>query len=340
MRDNTLIGPWVRRFLLEHLVTDRNLSRNTQASYRDTLVLLLPFVSRAQEKSIDRLAVEDLSPTVVRAFLQYLEMERTCSGTTRNLRLATIHSLAKFIAMHSPEHVAWCQGIRAVPFKKTAKSTLSYLDKPEIDALLEAPDLHTPQGRRDYALLLFLYNSGARVDEAAHLTLSDITWGNSPAVRLVGKGNKARWCPIWQRTADVLKALVAGRTSHDFVFLNRLDRPLTRFGIYGLVRRAVARARQALPSLAAKRISPHCLRHYLPFLTMSCDASASAEAPRICWTRRAEARSITRHSFPGVQTVEAIRPLAAREAMSWLSTAEAPRPDRRCRARYRKYLAE
>jgi len=261
MRDNTLIGPWVRRFLLEHLVTDRNLSRNTQASYRDTLVLLLPFVSKAQEKSIDRLAVEDLSPTVVRAFLQYLEMERTCSGTTRNLRLATIHSLAKFIAMHSPEHVAWCQGIRAVPFKKTAKSTLSYLDKPEIDALLEAPDLHTPQGRRDYALLLFLYNSGARVDEAAHLTLSDITWGNSPAVRLVGKGNKARWCPIWQRTADVLKALVAGRTSHDFVFLNRLDRPLTRFGIYGLVRRAVARARQALPSLAAKRISPHCLRH-------------------------------------------------------------------------------
>lgn len=261
MRDNTLIGPWVRRFLLEHLVTDRNLSRNTQASYRDTLVLLLPFLSKAQEKSIDRLALDDLSPSRVRSFLEYLEKERGCSGTTRNLRLATIHSLAKFIAMHSPEHVAWCAAIRAVPFKKTAKSTLSYLDKPEIDALLQAPDLHTSQGSRDYALLLFLYNSGARVDEAAHLRLGDITWGNSPGVRLVGKGNKTRWCPIWSPTVDALKPLVAGRTSQDFVFRNRLDRPLTRFGIYALVRRAVAQARQALPSLGAKRISPHCLRH-------------------------------------------------------------------------------
>jgi len=261
MRDNTPIGPWVRRFLLEHLVTDRNLSRNTQASYRDTLILLLPFLSKAREKSIDRLAVDDLSPSLVRSFLEYLEKERGCSGATRNLRLATIHSLAKFIAMHSPEHVAWCAGIRAIPFKKTAKSTLSYLDKPEMDALLKAPDIHTPQGRRDYALLLFLYNSGARTDEAAHLTVGDITWGNSPAVHLVGKGNKARWCPIWTRTSDELKPLIAGRTSRDFVFRNRLDRPLTRFGIYSLVRRAVAKACQELPSLAAKQISPHCLRH-------------------------------------------------------------------------------
>ncbi len=261
MRDNTLIGPWVRRFLLQHLVTDRNLSRNTQASYRDTLVLLLPFLSKTQEKAVDRLAVDDLSPSLARSFLGYLEKERGCSGTTRNLRLATIHSFAKFIAMHSPEHVAWCAGIRAIPFKKTAKSTLSYLDKPEMDALLKAPDIHTSQGRRDYALLLFLYNSGARADEAAHLTVGDITWGNSPAVRLVGKGSKTRWCPIWPRTADELKPLVDGRTSQDFVFLNRLDQPLTRFGIYSLVRRAVVRACQALPSLAAKRISPHCLRH-------------------------------------------------------------------------------
>jgi integrase/recombinase XerD len=261
MRDNTLIGPWVRRFLLEHLVTDRNLARNTQASYRDMLVLLLPFLSQAQEQALDRLTIEDLSPSRVRSFLEYLEKERGCSSATRNLRLAAIHSLAKFIGMHSPEHVAWCAAVRAVPFKKTAKSTLSYLDKPEMDALLKASALHTPQRWRDYALLLFLYNSGARVDEAAHLTLGDITWGNSPAVRLVGKGNKTRWCPIWPRTADVLKALVAGRASHDFVFLNRLDQPLTRFGIYSLVRRAVARAGQALPSLAAKRISPHCLRH-------------------------------------------------------------------------------
>ena len=260
MRDRTLIGPWIRRFLLEHLVTDRNLTRNTQASYRDTLVLLLPFVSQAQKKPTDRLMIDDLSPFRLRSFLEYLEEKRGCSGATRNLRLAAVHSLAKFIGGRSPEHVAWSTEIRAVPFKKTPNSSLTYLDKPEIDALLKAPDLRTPQGRRDYALLLFLYNTGARVEEAAHLTIDAITWGSSPAVRLVGKGNKTRSCPIWMRTVDVLKSLVASR-SQEFVFLNRRNEPLTRFGIYSLVRRAVDQASRALPSLAEKRISPHCLRH-------------------------------------------------------------------------------
>ena len=97
MRDRTLIGPWIRRFLLEHLVSDRNLTRNTQASYRDTLLLLLPFVSQAQKKPTDRLMIDDLSPARLRSFLEYLEKERRCSGATRNLRLAAIHSLAKFI---------------------------------------------------------------------------------------------------------------------------------------------------------------------------------------------------------------------------------------------------
>ena len=158
--------------------------------------------------------------------------------------------------MRSPEHVAWSTEIRAVPFKKTPKSSLTYLDKPEIDALLKAPDLRTAQGSRDYALLLFLYNTGARVEEAAHLTIDAITWSSSPAVRLVGKGNKTRSCPIWKRTVDVLKPLVAGRNAQEFVFLNRLDEPLTRFGIYSLVRRAVDQASRTLPSIATKRIAP------------------------------------------------------------------------------------
>jgi integrase/recombinase XerD len=261
MRDRTLIGPWIRRFLLEHLVADRNLTRNTQASYRDTLLLLLPFVSQAQKKPADRLMIDDLPPSRLRSFLEYLEKERGCSGATRNIRLAAIHSLAKFIGMHSPEHLAWSAEIRAVPFKKTPKSSLTYLDKPEVDALLRAPDLQTPQGKRDYALLLFLYNTGARVEEVAHLTIDAITWGSSPAVRLLGKGNKTRFCPIWKHTVDVLRSLVAGRTAREFVFLNCRNKPLTRFGIYSLVRRAVDQASSTLPSLAAKRISPHCLRH-------------------------------------------------------------------------------
>ena len=136
MKDETLLGPWVRRFLLEHLVAERNLARNTQVSYRDTLALLLPFASKNQGHAIDRMSVEDLTPSVVRKFLDHLEHDRHCSGATRNQRLATIRSLARFIGMRSPVHVAWCADIRATPFKKTAKAGVGYLRKAKTDALL------------------------------------------------------------------------------------------------------------------------------------------------------------------------------------------------------------
>jgi len=261
MRNTTLIGPWIRRFLLEHLVAERNLARNTQCSYRDTMVLLLPFMSRTLKTPVDRLTVNDLTPHVVRRFLEHLEKDRRCGGGTRNLRLGAIHSLAKFIGSHSPEHVAWCAEVRAVPFRKTAKPSMTYLEKPEMDAVLEAPDRSTEQGARDHALLQFLYNTGARVEEAAQVTVGDLTWGSSSSVRLIGKGNKTRLCPLWPKTAGLLKILVGSRGPHDRVFLNRLGQPLTRFGIYTLVRRAVRRASTTMPSLKAKRISPHTVRH-------------------------------------------------------------------------------
>jgi site-specific recombinase XerD len=261
MRDNSLIGPWIRRFLLEHLVAERNLARNTQSSYRDTMVLLLPFMARTARRPIDRLSVEDLSPVLVRSFLQHLETQRGCGGGTRNLRLGAIHSLAKFIGCHNPEHLAWCTEVRAVPFRKTAKATMCYLEKPEIDAVLAAPDRRTERGARDYALLLFLYNTGARVDEAAHVSIGDLTSGSCSCVRLLGKGNKARYCPLWARTVEALKPLVRGRAAHERVFLNRLGQPLTRFGIYNLVQRAVRQASAMMPSLKRKRISPHSVRH-------------------------------------------------------------------------------
>jgi site-specific recombinase XerD len=261
MRDISLIGPWIRRFLLEHLVAERNLARNTQSSYRDTMVVLLPFMRHTTAKPVDRLTVADLSPLLVRRFLGHLETERGCGGTTRNLRLAAIHSLAKFIGSRSPEHLAWCTEVRAVPFRKTAKPTMVYLDKPEIDALLAAPDRRTEQGARDYAMLLFLYNTGARVDEAAHVTIDDITWGRPSGVRLLGKGNKARYCPLWAQTVEVLKPLTTGRATHERLFLNRLGQPLTRFGIYNLMQRTVRQAGATMPSLKNKRISPHSVRH-------------------------------------------------------------------------------
>jgi integrase/recombinase XerD len=261
MIEKTLLGPWIRRFLLEHAVDERNFSRNTQLSYRDTLTLLLPFISTVRKMPVDRLTVEDLSAPRIYLFLAHLENDRHCSGATRNQRLGTIHSLAKFIARHSPQHVTWCADIRAIPFKKTAKPVMTYLDKPEIDAVLRAPDQRTEQGARDHALLLFLYNTGARVDEAAHLTVADVTFGGTPSVRLVGKGNKTRYCPLWPATAAAIKRLAIDRAPHDEVFLNNRGQPLTRFGIYNLVQRAVERARAMTPSLKAKRVGPHSVRH-------------------------------------------------------------------------------
>ena len=261
MKDETILGPWVRRFLLEHFVAERNLSRNTQASYRDTLALLLPFASKHGGRAIDRMAVEDLTPSLVRKFLDHLEHDRQCSGVTRNQRLATIRSLARFIGMRSPAHLAWCAEIRATPFKKTAKTVIGYLEKAEMDALLAQPDRHTPLGDRDHALLLFLYNSGARADEAAKLTVDYLQLGSQSSVRLHGKGNKFRTCPLWPVTATSLSRLVVNRGKSDAVFLNRINQPLTRFGIHRLVTHYAELARKTAPSLATKCVSPHTIRH-------------------------------------------------------------------------------
>ncbi len=261
MSNKNLVAPWVRRFLLEHVVADLNLSRNTQASYRDAMTLLLPFAAKQQGQAIDQLEIEHLAPDVVRRFLAHLEVERHCSVSTRNQRLAAIHAFARFIGTRSPEHLAWCAELTAIPFKKAAKGTLPYLEKPEMNALLAAPDRRTSQGARDHALLLFLYNAGARADEAARLTVADLDLGTSPAAKLLGKGNKTRLCPLWPSTAGVLKTLVATRGGHEPVFLNRRREAITRFGIYDLVKRHAARAAQRVPSIAAKRVSPHVIRH-------------------------------------------------------------------------------
>src|ERR1700751_770181 len=162
MADLMKLGPWVRRFLLEHLMNERNLSRGTQRSYRDTLSLLIPFVARKTRKSVDALDVVHVSADLVRLFLLHLEESRGCAISTRNQRLAAIHALAHFVALHSPEHIAWCGEICVIPFKKCSQTPGVYLEKVEIDALLAAPNLTNAQGQRDHLLLLFLYNTGAR----------------------------------------------------------------------------------------------------------------------------------------------------------------------------------
>lgn len=260
MTDHTLLGLWVRRFLLEYLVGERNLAINTQRSYCDMLALLIPYVADCLKKPVDRLAVIDLSPELVRQFLSHLEQSRHCAAATRNQRLGGLHALARFIGEHSPEHVEWCAQLRLIPFKKTAHLGIIYLDKPEMDALLASPDRRTPQGRRDYALLLFLYNSGARASEAAELRIADIDW-HAKCARIIGKGNKQRACPLWPSTVEQLHLLAAQRGSEQRLFLNRNAQPITRFGIHSLVERYASRACAQAPSLGTKRVSPHVIRH-------------------------------------------------------------------------------
>jgi site-specific recombinase XerD len=266
MDDNGKLGPWVRRFLLEHLVSERNLARNTQRSYRDTLTLLIPFIAKKIGVAIDHLRVIDVTADLVRAFLTDIEEARSCSVTTRNQRLAAIHALARFVAQRSPEHIEWSGQIRSVPFKKTAKTEITYLEKPEMDSLLASPDQSSPQGLRDHAMLLFLYNTGARADEAAKLTIAELELcrvpeGNHSLVKIHGKGNKWRRCPIWPQTVRELIPLIRGRKDSEHVFLNRRGQPITRFGIHGLVERHAKKAAASLPSLANKQVSPHSIRH-------------------------------------------------------------------------------
>jgi site-specific recombinase XerD len=282
MKDERLLAPWVRRFLLEHLVAERNLSRNTQASYRDTLVLLLPFASKQSCVAIDGMTVEDLTPAIIRPFLDHLERDRQCSAVTRNQRLATIRSLAHFIGTHSPVHLAWCAEIRAVPFKKTAKTAIGYLEKVEMDALLNQPDQRTSIGARDHAVLLFLYNSGARADEVAKLTIANLQLGVAPSVRLHGKGNKFRTCPSWPTTATSLLRLAGNRNQTEAVFLNRVNQPLTRFGIHRIVTQYGALASQKASSLTSKRVSPHTIRHYAGFRTIPGEGSMCGRKARQC----------------------------------------------------------
>lgn len=259
-----LLGSWIRRFLIEYLIIDRNLSPNTQQSYRDTMRLMLPMVAKVSRKSVDNLEIEDLSPARVKSFLKLVEDARNCGVSTRNQRLCAIRSFAGFVATLSPEHIKWCGEIRAIPTKRSPRPQIAYLEKAEMDALLEAPNSDTSQGYRDHAVLLFLYNSGARAAEVAHAQIGDLDLDQSSvgcSVLIRGKGGKVRRCPLWTRTATVLRPLIGLRPSSGHVFLNRRGQPLTRYGVHALVERYAKTVAKSMPSLVKKRVSPHTIRH-------------------------------------------------------------------------------
>jgi integrase/recombinase XerD len=261
-----LLSPWIRRFLLEHLVNERNLSGNTQRSYRDTLRLLLPFVASRVSRPIDGLEVEEISATVIREFLQSLERDRGCGASTRNQRLAAIRALARFIGSCCPEFLQWAGEVRMISIKKTRSKPVKYLEKAEMEAVLAVPDRQTKLGQRDYAMLLFLLNTGARASEVAEARIGDLQLGkvgNTDRCWIVihGKGAKERHCPLWKRTANELRSLVQGRLADKPIFVNQSGDAMTRFGIRGVVQRSVVAAAISLPSLSKKQVSTHTIRH-------------------------------------------------------------------------------
>jgi integrase/recombinase XerD len=264
MRDGQPLGPFVRRFLLEEVVADRNLTRNTQRSYRDSIRLLLRFLQDHHGTDPTRLKVEQVTSTIVRDFLAHLEEKRGNSVSTRNQRLAAIHSLFRFIASQVPELVEQATQIQSIPLRRSAPPVMAYLEKTESDAMLAVHDRRRLQGQRDYALLLFLYNTGARATEAAEITIAALTLDPPGAVRFLGKGRKIRTCPLWPHTCKILRQLLGPRLegpSDAPVFRNVCGKQITRFGIHTLVARTVAKAAQTIPSLRGKRVSPHTIRH-------------------------------------------------------------------------------
>ncbi len=245
MPEPATLGPWLRRFFTEHIVTERNLARNTRKSYRDTFRLLLPFVSRKVRKPVDRLAVWDITSGCVREFLAHVETDRGCSVRTRNQRLAAIQAFARFVGSRDPVHVEWCGHIRAIASKRSVPPPVGWLTRAEMEAMLATPDRKTRRGRSEYALMLFLYNTGARVSEAIQLRVCDLQIGTRKGghdlATLHGKGGKTRQCPLWPETERVLAEEISDRAGDDAVFVSRLGTPFTRFGVYRLI------ARCALP---------------------------------------------------------------------------------------------
>jgi integrase/recombinase XerD len=257
---NDLLGPWIRRFLVEYVIKERNYSLNTQHSYRDTFRLFLPFAAKRSRSTVDGLRLVAIKPKLVRAFTQHLEEVRHCGPATINQRLAALRAWGQFVAINRPEYLEWSSQLQTIHLKKCASPPVNYLEKDEMKALLDEPDRHDIQGLRDYALLLFLYNTGARASEAARLLVGDLDLV-TPLATLHGKGRKVRQCPLWKATADALRKVVANRIASQGVFLNGHGQSLTRFGIHILVKRYARRTAVKAPTLRTKRVGPHSIRH-------------------------------------------------------------------------------
>ena len=263
MTPSTLVGPLLQFFFTDYLVKQRRVSLQTVASYRDTFRLLLKFIQHETGIEPASLRIAQLDARAILRFLDGLENDRGNSVVSRNLRLTAIRSFYRMVALHDPTSTGLATQIQAIPLKRADTRLREYLTREEMDAILDSIDRTQWRGRRDYALLLTLYNSGARVSEISALRQGQITLSGKSYVHLHGKGRKERVVPLWPRTARILKEWFRelGFREQAVAFPGIRGEALSRFAIYLLLRKTVERAHSRCPSLRKKRVSPHVLRH-------------------------------------------------------------------------------
>jgi site-specific recombinase XerD len=252
----------VQRFFTDRLMQQRQASAHTISSYRDTFRLLLRFAYTRLHKSPDHLAFEDIDAPLVTAFLNDQEKTRDISARTRNLRLTAIRSFFRYAAYEAPAYSAQIQRVLSMHGKRHNRTLIRFLTRPEVNALLAAPDKRIWGGRRDHALLLLAVETGLRVSEIASLTRQDVTISTGAHVDVTGKGRKQRITPFCKQTAAVIKAWIKEpvKLNADALFPNSRGGHLSSDAIQHLVKKYTALASEGCPSLRKKRVTPHVLR--------------------------------------------------------------------------------
>jgi site-specific recombinase XerD len=258
----TSVAPHIEAFLREYLVRHRGNSKHTCESYAYSFQLLFEFASQRLEVPPSSIALEQLDAALICSFLEHLEIVRSNSGNTRNIRLAAIRSFFRFLQHREPAALGQVRRVLAIPFKKTDSRLVPYLDRQEVQALLDAPNPATRDGIRDRAILHIAISGGLRVSELTGLRLKDIA-PQSASIRVYGKGRRERALPLWKTTASTLRAWLAVRepVAADEVFVNARGEPFSRWGVAYVLRQHGQTATKKCNSLAGKQLSPHVLRH-------------------------------------------------------------------------------
>ncbi|MDP6502995.1 MAG: tyrosine-type recombinase/integrase [Planctomycetota bacterium] len=262
---NHPIATTMNPFFNQYLAAEKGLATNTILAYRDALKLLFCFAAEALKKSVDDLILEDLHEKRILSFLDHGETSRGWTARTRNARLAAIRTYFRFITREEPSLMLQCQRIRAIPNKRTEHKTIEHMEENETKAFLDSVSPDERNGIRDQALLLLLYNTGARASEVAELNIIDLRLDANGQVKLIGKGRKQRSCPLWPETVEAIQAYIEVRQPRnpqdDALFFNSNGERITRFGIRYIVKKHAARAEEKEPSLKERNVTTHTIRH-------------------------------------------------------------------------------